>query len=124
MKAPPPAKLALTHRAAADIEDILEYSAHQWGQAKADEYLDQLEAALERLKLQPSLAQVIVDLHPALKFYRVAKHCLVCDVQTDSIVVLTITHASMDIPSRLAELQPTLSTEVELLHRHLRQTTR
>jgi hypothetical protein len=43
----------------------------------------------------------------------------VCDVRAQSVLVLTVIHASRDIPSRLAEIQPTLSAEVELLLRRL-----
>jgi hypothetical protein len=69
----------------------------------------------------PDLLKQDLDLHPALRFYRVNKHLLVCDVHSKSIVVLTVIHASMDIPIRLAELQPTLAAEVELLRRKLQR---
>jgi len=49
----------------------------------------------------------------------VNRHVLVCDVQPASVVVLTVLHGSMDIPSRLAELVPQLSAEVALLHERL-----
>jgi plasmid stabilization system protein ParE len=75
---------------------------------------------LQRIRRQPDLVRAETDLHPALRFYRVSKHLIVCDVQMPSIVVLTVIHASMDIPRRLAELQPTLATEVAMLHQSLR----
>jgi hypothetical protein len=40
-------------------------------------------------------------------------------VQPDSVFVLTVLHANMDIPERLAELEPTLRIEVELLHQQM-----
>jgi hypothetical protein len=61
------------------------------------------------------------ELHPDLSFYRVNKHLLVCDVQPKMVFVLTVIHASRDIPSRLAEIQPTLLAEVALLHTKLNQ---
>jgi hypothetical protein len=51
--------------------------------------------------------------------YRVKKHLLVCDIQTTAIFVLTVLNASMDIPERLLELEPTLKLEVEMLHQQL-----
>ena len=57
---------------------------------------------------------------PGLYFYRVRKHLLACDVRGDSIIVLTAIHASMEIPARLAELQPRLIAEAKLLHEKLR----
>ena len=113
-------KLLLTQRALQDIRAIVDYSTEHWGKRIADKYLNEIEAGLERLKAHPDLLKPEPDLHPALSFYRVNKHLLVCDSQPESIVLLTVAHANMDIPARLAELQPTLATEVELLHRRLR----
>lgn len=115
-----PSKLLLTQRALADIQGIYDYSVEQWGKRTAEKYLDEIEAGLDRVKAEPSLLRPEPDLHAALTFYRVNKHLLVCDMQPGSIILLTVVHASRDIPSRLAELQPTLAAEVELLHRRLR----
>jgi hypothetical protein len=46
---------------------------------------------------------------------------LVCDVQPKTVFDVTVIHASRDIPSRLAEIQPTLAAEVELLRMKLDQ---
>lgn len=113
-------KLLLTQHALQDIQTIYEYSVEHWGKRAAEKYLDEIEAGLERVKSQPSLLRTEPDLHAALTFYRINKHLLVCDISSESIVVLTVVHSSMDIPTRLAELQPTLAAEVELLHRRLR----
>ncbi len=113
-------KLLVTQRALRDLQAIFNYSTERWGKRTAGKYLDDIEAALERLKAQPDLLKPEPDLHPALAFYRINKHLLVCDARPESIVLLTVAHVSMDIPARLAELQPTLAIEVELLHRRVR----
>jgi toxin ParE1/3/4 len=113
-------KLLLTRRALRDIQGISDYSTERWGKRIAGRYLDEIEAGLERLKLNPGLSKPEPDFHPALTFYRVKKHLLVCDARPESIVVLTIVHSGMDIPARLAELEPALIAEVELLHHKLR----
>lgn len=115
-----PAKLLVTERALQDIQSIFDYSAEQWGKRAADKYLDEIEAGLERLKTNPDLLWPEPDFHLALTFYRINKHLLVCDARPESIILLTVVHSSMDVPTRLAELQPTLIAEVELLHRRLR----
>ena len=112
-------ELVLTQRALRDVQAIFDYSAKRWGKSTADKYLDDIEAGLERLKAQPELLKSVPDSPPALTFYRINKHLVVCDARPEAIVVLTVVHASMDIPARLAELQPTLVTEVELLHHRL-----
>lgn len=111
--------LRLTGRALRDIQTIFDYSVERWGKQIAEKYLDDLEAGLQRLKEHPDLLKPEPDFHSALMFYRVNKHLLVCDVRAQAIVVLTVVHASMDIPSRLGELQPSLAAEIEILHRKL-----
>lgn len=111
--------LLLTQRALRDLREIQAYSHTEFGRKAADRYLDDLNEGLQRITGDPTLPIFVPDLHPALRFYRVRKHLLACDVQPKSIVVLAVIHASMDIPERLAELQPKLSQEVELLHRQL-----
>lgn len=112
-------KLLLTQRALRNIAEIEEYSIAEWGKQTASKYLAEIEAALTRLQDKPNLLREEEGFHSSLSFYRVKKHLLVCDVQPNSIVVLTVVHASRDIPSRLAELEPTIAIEVELLHKKM-----
>ena len=57
-------------------------------------------------------------------FYRVNQQLFVCDLQADLIIILAVIHAAQDIPERLAELEPTLKREVEILHQKLKQARR
>jgi plasmid stabilization system protein ParE len=114
-------KLLITERAIQDIAGIEEYSIAQWGKRVATKYIADIEAALIRVQENPELLRTEEGLYPALAFYRVSKHLLVCDVRPKAIVLLTVIHASRDIPSRLAELAPTLAAEVALLHERLEQ---
>jgi plasmid stabilization system protein ParE len=115
------ARLLLTERAISDIRDIEAYSIAEWGKRTAARYLSDVEAALLRVQENPDLLRPEQDFHPNLRFYRVNKHLLVCDVQPKAIVLLTVMGANRDIPSRLAELAPSLAAEVELLHAKLSQ---
>jgi plasmid stabilization system protein ParE len=103
------------------MQGIYEYSEERWGRSAAKKYIGELDSGLQRPQEHPQLLRSEPDFHAALKFYRVNKHVFVCDVQERSIVVLTVAHASMDLPSRLAELQPTLADEVQILHERLAQ---
>lgn len=112
-------KVLLTERALSDLREIETYSIQEWGRRTADKYLADIEAALSRIKEKPDLLRSEPGLHPQLTFYRVNKHLLVCDADSGAVLVLTVIHASRDIPSRLAELQPSLTAEVELLRSKL-----
>ncbi|MCA9259971.1 MAG: type II toxin-antitoxin system RelE/ParE family toxin [Planctomycetales bacterium] len=112
-------RLFVTEKALRDISEIERYSVSEWGRKVASAYLSDIESALVRISENCELLRAESDLHPDLRFYRVNKHLLVCDVQAKSIFLLTVIHASRDIPSRLAEMQPTLAAEVELLRKQL-----
>ena len=111
--------LLLTERVLRDIADIERFSIAQWGKTTAAKYISDIEAALSLLQENSALLRAAEELHPELRFYRVNKHVLVCDVQQNTIFLLTVIHASRDIPSRLAEMQPSLTMEIELLHQRL-----
>ena len=111
--------VVLTDRALSDIRDIERFSVGRWGRKTADKYLDDIESALDRLSNDPALLRLEAEISRHVRFYHVRRHILVCDVRTDSIVVLTVIHCEMDIPSRLAELLPTLASEVGFLHQRL-----
>ncbi len=111
----------LTQRALSDLGEILEYSTEQWGEERAQAYLDSLQAGLDALRTGPEALASHAAFPPTLRFRRVNKHLLICDAQPGSIIVLTVVHASRDIPSLLSQLQPTLAGEVDVLHRQARK---
>lgn len=114
-------RLLLTDRGLGDIAAIEQYSIEQWGERNASKYIAQIENALSLIQNNPDILRQEEAFHPFLQFYSVNKHVLVFDIQVSDIILLTVFHGSMDIPSRLTELEPTLATEVELLHRNLQK---
>lgn len=119
------ARIKLTRRAISDLLDIEAYSVEQWGKRQAANYLKEIESALRLVRENPGVLQWGEGLPDDLRLYPAGKHLLICDVRKesdarkDSIVVLTVAHASVGIPQRLAELVPQLSAEVALLHKRL-----
>lgn len=114
-------RIHLTQRALRDIEGIRVYSVKEFGKRVASQYIANLEAALIRIREIAELLRPETEFDPDFQFYPAGKHLLVCDRQADGIVVLTVLHTSVDIPRRLAELQPTLVVEVKMLHQKLKQ---
>lgn len=114
-----PIDVRLTQRALQDIRGIEAYSTERWGARVAAKYIGEFEAALGRLAQRPELAQPEPQFHAALRFYRVGSHLFACDVREDCVFVLTVVHAVMDLPTRLAELQPQLVIETKLLEEQL-----
>jgi len=112
----------LTDRALRDIKGIDEHSLERFGKRVATQYLGKLEAGISRISENLNLLRQEIPFHGSLKFYRVEQHLLVCETAMEGrIIVLAVLHASMDIPSRLGELEPILQLEAEML---LKQLTR
>ena len=115
----------LSRRALFDIEDIEDidlYSIEKWGECVAAKYRADLYAGAARLGESPNLLQERPDTSLRLRFYRVREHVLICDVIGDRVFVLAMRHAVMDLPRRLAELEPQLIHEAELLARRIEGT--
>ena len=110
----------LTHRALRDIANIESYSIEKFGEQVAEQYIGKLEAGIWRLSDNAELLREESLFHDSLKFYRIEQHLLVCETGIEGkIIILTVLHATMDIPSRLAELEPKLSIEAEMLLKQL-----
>jgi toxin ParE1/3/4 len=110
----------LTDRALRDIVGIESYTVERYGKRVADKYIGKLEAGIDRVYDNPDLLCKEASFHPSLKFYRIEQHLFVCETGIEGkIIILTLLHCSMDIPSRLAELEPSLSIETDILLRHL-----
>lgn len=113
------ASVELTERALADVREIERYSVEKWGRTTANQYLDDIAAAFDRFIENSEILSLEPNFAPGLYFYRVRKHVLVCDYNEPRVVVLTILHTSMDLPARLAELEPRLIAEVQILRSKL-----
>jgi len=109
--------IGLSRRALLDIQDIEDYSVERWGKDVAAEYIQSIEDALDLIRLNPKLLRPKPNIPKHLCFYRVLQHFLVCAVFKNSIFVLTIKHGAMDLPARIAELEPQLMEEAKLLYR-------
>ena len=110
------ARVYLTRRALTDIDEVDRYSVNRWGNEVAERYLNDIQAGLQRLADSPSLLREQPEYSLRLRFYRVREHLLVCDVVGESIFVLALRRGTMDLPRRIAELEPQLVDEAELLH--------
>ena len=115
----------LTDRALRDIAGIEFHSLEKFGKRVAAQYFGKLEAGISRIAENPDLLRDEPRFHQSLKFYRVEQHLLVCETGIEGkIIILTLLDSSMDIPSRLAEMEPNLSIETEMLLKQLRRSTK
>jgi len=108
--------IQLSRPALLDIQDIQEYSIATWGELVAEEYLQNIEDALNRLRLNPKLLSDKPEVSKSLCFYRVKQHFLVCAQFDEYILILTVKHGAMGLPTRIQELEPSLQEEANMLY--------
>lgn len=111
------AYLGISRRAARDIEEIRSFSLEHWGRRAAEEYTDHIEEALHRLRQNPNLLRTKPEFSRNFRFFRVRRHYLVCSLVEDNVYLVAVKHGSLDLPKRLAELEPNLLEETDLLHK-------
>ncbi len=113
--------LQLSRRATLDIQHIESYSIERWGEKVADEYLQSIEDALNLILKNPTLLRSKPEISDSLCFYRVRQHFLVCAIFEEIIFVLTVKHGAIDLPNRIADIEPLLSLEAEMLYQAYRK---
>jgi plasmid stabilization system protein ParE len=115
-------KLKLTDRAHYDLQEIERYSIQTWGKKVSDRYLENIQTALSLLQEKPELLRQKPQVSNHFKFYSVREHFLICVELKEFLLVLTIKHGQMDLPTRITELEATLVQEADLLHQRLLTT--
>lgn len=84
-----------------DLVNIWLYTWHEWGEAQADAYLDELERAMQLLVEQPSLGRLREAFTPAVRILNHAHHMLVYQIIQGGIRIIRVLHKNMDIDIQL-----------------------
>ncbi len=94
--------IQLRPRALHDLESIYKYSLEQWGIARAETYLSEINKAFEALanhdKLGRDYSRVSADLYA----YNIAAHVIFYTPTPTGILVIRVLHKSMDHVRHLA----------------------
>ena len=113
-------QVKLTDTAMSDLQEIYNYSMSKRGESTADDYLEKFDHSLNIIRSNPSILKINKNISSRFRIYFVQKHCLICDMVGDTVVVLTILHTSMNLLERLKKLEPSLEEEVTILSNRLR----
>jgi toxin ParE1/3/4 len=68
------ARIIITSTAREDIGDILQFTEEERGPAQREAYSRQIEAAIDRLSLMPSMGRSQDDVYPGIRSTRVGSH--------------------------------------------------
>ncbi len=84
-----------------DLLDIWLYTFNEWGERQADDYLNELDQAIQLLAEQPLMCRERFEFVPPVRIHRHAYHLVVYLVLDDGINVIRVLHESMDIYHQL-----------------------
>jgi toxin ParE1/3/4 len=84
-----------------DLLDIWLYTFNEWGEQQADDYLDELDQAIQLLAEQPLMCRERLELAPPVRIHHHAHHLVVYLALDHGINVIRVLHENMDIDHQL-----------------------
>jgi len=92
----------LSPAAQTDLEQIWDYSCHRWEVEQADEYLRELQRAIERVVANPRIGRACDEIRPGYRKLAVGSHTLYYRVAPDGVIdVVRVLHQRMDVDCHL-----------------------
>jgi toxin ParE1/3/4 len=92
----------LSPRAQADIDEIWDYTADQWGDDQAERYIRDLRRAIETIARNPNRGRSCDFIRPGYRKFPVGAHMILFRLIADGINVVRILHQSMDFERHLS----------------------
>ncbi|MFY8107124.1 MAG: type II toxin-antitoxin system RelE/ParE family toxin [Elstera sp.] len=92
--------LRITRLADADLVEISEYTARQWGKAQAGKYAIAFAEALQRLSDDPIIptSRARDDLLPGCRILAIEQHFIVYRHRKGTTEILRVLHHRMNLP--------------------------
>jgi len=84
-------------RAAADFDEIADYTIEAWGPEQMGDYLRSLNRRFECLAQNPFAGRERNDVHPGFRSFPEGSHVIFYIVSVEYVDIIGIPHKSMDI---------------------------
>jgi len=91
------AQFRLTPRAAADLDEIADYTMAEWGPVQMGDYLRSLDRRFDWLAQNPFAGRERNDVHPGYRSFPEGSHVIFYIVSDENVDIIGIPHKSMDI---------------------------
>jgi toxin ParE1/3/4 len=92
----------LSPAAQADLEQIWDYTHDRWGIDQAEEYLRELQRAIERAAANPQIGRAWEEIRPGYRKLVAGSHVLFYRVGTEGVIdVVRVLHQRMDVDRHL-----------------------
>jgi toxin ParE1/3/4 len=89
----------LTPAARRDLSEIWDFTEERWDAGQAEKYLTEIQAAIERITVDPYRGRACDEIRPEYHRYSIGSHLVFFTVSSDTVDVVRILHQRMD-PTR------------------------
>ncbi len=80
----------LSPKALEDMEDIWRYTAENWSLEQADQYIDDLEKAIQLIVSMPLTARERMELNPPVRIHVHQTHLVVYTLGDKEVIILRV----------------------------------
>lgn len=94
-------RYALSPAARADLEQIWDYTCERWGDDQAEEYVREIQRAIERIVENPMIGRACDEVRSGYRRHAVGSHTLYYRASGDGIDVVRVLHQRMDVDQHL-----------------------
>jgi toxin ParE1/3/4 len=92
----------LSPAAQADLERIWDYTHDHWGVNQAEEYLRELQHAIDRAAANPAIGRACDEIRPGYRKLAAGSHALFYRVTAEGVIdVVRVLHQRMDVDRHL-----------------------
>ena len=91
----------LSPAAQVDLEQIWDFTHDRWGVDQAEEYLRELQRAIERAAANPLIGRACDEIRPGYRKLAAGSHVLFYRLTAEGIVVVRVLHQRMDVDRHL-----------------------
>jgi toxin ParE1/3/4 len=92
----------LSPAAQIDLEQIWDYTCHRWDVEPADEYLRELQRAIELAAVNPQIGRACDEIRPGYRKLAAGSHTLYYRVTPEGVIdVVRVLHQRMDVDRNL-----------------------
>ena len=88
----------LSQLAAADLEEIAEFTIEQFGIEQSRRYRDGLKTCFDQLADNPKLGRKAEQLMRGLQRFEHQSHVVFYMNETENLLIVRVLHSSMDVP--------------------------
>ena len=89
-------ELTKSHQAEDDLIDIWESTYRTWGEAQAERYLDDIEAAMVNLARNPNIGKAREAIRPGYRSWQVKRHVIFYRTIDETLFIVRVLHDRMD----------------------------